>query len=225
MSSNFSFCDSQPQPTPVRVVGRVPPGHLVASEKWRGTTLVQSLRGKVNIVYENDLGVVDFHPDSETAIVYVSENEMVAGSGYKRKIVKLRKANCMKGIVLAEKTNISQQYFAALQKFVVLDLGMILLYVTSQIEASSLLMEMVNEVNRLHPNPFRSRKQSVPVDQAVLTSVQLIPKVGEVKARALLEKFGSIKGIATASTEEIANIIGRANAEHVKMFLDYKIPR
>ena len=37
------------------------------------------------------MGIVDFHPASDVAIVYLSEADLVAGSSYKRKLVKLRK--------------------------------------------------------------------------------------------------------------------------------------
>ena len=50
----------------------------------------------------------------------------------------------MKGIVLAEKTRTSAQYFPALQKFVVLEIGLVLIPVTSREELSGLLIQMVS---------------------------------------------------------------------------------
>ena len=47
--------------------------------------------GSVNVVYEENLGVVDFHPSKDVGIVYVSEADLVSGQTYKRKLVKLRK--------------------------------------------------------------------------------------------------------------------------------------
>lgn len=41
-------------------------------------------------------------------------------------------------------------------------------------------------------NPFTKKKRSTPLDQALLASVKSIPKLGEVKSRMLLEKFGSM---------------------------------
>ncbi|XP_070574387.1 Fanconi anemia core complex-associated protein 24-like isoform X2 [Ptychodera flava] len=179
--------------------------------------------GKIKVSYEDDLGVVDFHPSSDTAIIYVSENDIIAGHSYRRRLVKLRKANSMKGVVLVEKTPVSQQYFSALQKFVVLELGMVLLYITSQTEAGNLLIQMVDEENKPSPNPFRTKRKVPPIDQAVLTTVQMIPKLGGVKARALLERFGSIKGIVQATDSELASVIGRSNTTHVRAFFNHSM--
>ena len=49
----------------------------------------------------------------------------------------------MRGIVLAEKTPISKQYFPSLQKFTVLELGLVLLVIVNQNEAGGLLAQMV----------------------------------------------------------------------------------
>ena len=47
----------------------------------------------MNILYEDRLGVVDFHPSNEMAVVYISEAELVTGPLYKRKIAKLRRVS------------------------------------------------------------------------------------------------------------------------------------
>ncbi len=52
-------------------------------------------------------------------------------------------ANTVRGVVIVERTASTAQYFPGLQKFVVLDLGLVLLPVTSQKEAASLLSQMV----------------------------------------------------------------------------------
>lgn len=48
------------------------------------------------------------------------------------------------GIVIVEKTQISDQYFLAVQKLVVLELGMVLLPVANQGEASQLITQLVS---------------------------------------------------------------------------------
>lgn len=54
------------------------------------------------------------------------------------------KSNKLQGIVVVEKTQMSEQYFPAVQKFTVLDLGMVLLPVASQMEASCLIIQLVS---------------------------------------------------------------------------------
>lgn len=47
-------------------------------------------------------------------------------------------------IVLVEKTRLNEQYFSAVQKFVAFELGLTLLIVGSQMEASQLITQIVS---------------------------------------------------------------------------------
>ena len=50
----------------------------------------------------------------------------------------------MRGVVIAEKTTTSSQYFGALQKFAVLELGLVLIPVATQTETGNILIQLVN---------------------------------------------------------------------------------
>uniref|UniRef100_A0A3B1JUR3 FA core complex associated protein 24 n=1 Tax=Astyanax mexicanus TaxID=7994 RepID=A0A3B1JUR3_ASTMX len=132
------------KPSTAVSVNAVPPyGHLIISSKWRGSTLVQHFKGSVSLIYEEELGVVDIHLSNRSCILYVSESDQIAGTDYKRKIVRFRNSNSkLQGIVLVEKTRLSEQYFSGLQKFVVLELGLTLLPVSSPAEAAQLIERM-----------------------------------------------------------------------------------
>ena len=54
-------------------------------------------------------------------------------------------ANNVRGVVIAEKTATSEQYFSSLQKFTVLEIGLVLMPITSQEEAADLLAQMVGK--------------------------------------------------------------------------------
>lgn len=54
------------------------------------------------------------------------------------------KSSNLQGIAIVEKTPMSEQYFPAIQKFTVLDLGMVLLPVASQVEASCIIIQLVS---------------------------------------------------------------------------------
>lgn len=47
--------------------------------------------------------------------------------------------------MIVEKTHLSEQYFSGLQKFVVLELGLTLLPVSSAAEAAQLIAQLVSE--------------------------------------------------------------------------------
>ncbi|XP_048951931.1 Fanconi anemia core complex-associated protein 24 isoform X7 [Canis lupus baileyi] len=129
----------------------VPIGHVVANDRWRGSQLVQGMQGKVKIVFEDGLTPVDFYLSSRSCILYVTEADLVAGNGYRKKLVRVRNSSNLQGIVIVEKTQMSEQYFSAIQKFTVLDLGMVLLPVASQMEASCLIIQLLLPLLRLQP--------------------------------------------------------------------------
>lgn len=41
-------------------------------------------------MFENELGVADFYLPKKMRILYVSESDIIAGNGYKRKLVRYR---------------------------------------------------------------------------------------------------------------------------------------
>ncbi|XP_048253474.1 Fanconi anemia core complex-associated protein 24-like isoform X2 [Haliotis rufescens] len=199
---------------------RVPLGHILVSGRWRNTDLVSTLQGSAVIHFDDGLGVVDFHPSTHTGVIYVSEADIVSASGYKRKVAKLRKANRVRGVVIAEKTATSGQYYQELQKFVMLEIGFVLLPVKSQKEAAGLLAQMVDVESKSETNLFLKKPRPVCVDKALLNSLQCFPRLGEVKARQLLLHFGSLRALAKASLEDLSSIVGKASASNIRTFLD-----
>ncbi|XP_062246754.1 Fanconi anemia core complex-associated protein 24 isoform X1 [Platichthys flesus] len=195
-----------------------PLGHILASDKWRSSALVQSLKdGGVTVVMEAELGVADFHLPNRSCILYVSEGDVVAGSSYKRKLVRYRNASSrLQELVLVENTRLSEQYFSAVQRFVVFDLGLTLLPVSGQAEASQLIAQIVLGGGR--DNPFRRSRSARPLDPAVLAVVQRVPGVGRVKALALLQHFSSLQQLCNAGPAELEPVVGQAAAQLVHSF-------
>ncbi|XP_053557572.1 Fanconi anemia core complex-associated protein 24 isoform X2 [Bombina bombina] len=182
--------------TPIRAgASSVPYGHVIGSDKWRGTELAQLLQGKVKLVFEDGLGLVDFHLPKRTCILYISESDLVSGSAFKRRLVRFRK------------------------NFVVLELGMSLLPVTNQSEAAQLIFHLVQERSKEgNSNPFILKKRSQLSEPSILQTVQKIPGVGKVKAQQLLLYFPSINQLANASVTELETAVGRGIASQVHSF-------
>ena len=44
----------------------------------------------IKVLFESDLGVVDFHPSAECAVIYISAAEMVEGSMYRKRLAGLK---------------------------------------------------------------------------------------------------------------------------------------
>ncbi|XP_064015921.1 Fanconi anemia core complex-associated protein 24 [Pogoniulus pusillus] len=198
----------------------VPYGHAVGNEKWRGSEIAQRLQGKIRLIFEDGLGLVDFHLSSRTCILYISEADLVAGDEFKRRLVRFRNASSLRGIVIVEKTRISDQYFMAVQKLVVLELGMVLLPVANQGEASQLITQLVRELSRDRgSNPFLRKQCPQLAEAAVLRTVQQIPGVGKTKALLLLQRFGSIHQLCNASVKELELVVGQTAAQQMYRFL------
>lgn len=198
----------------------VPYGHVIANEKWRGSEVAQRLQGKVRLIFEDGLGLVDFHLSNRTCILLISEADLVAGDEFKRRLVKFRNASSLRGIVIVEKTQISGQYYSGVQKLVVLELGMVLLPVANQGEASQLIIQLVREQSRDRgSNPFVRRQRSQLAEPAVLQAVQHIPGVGKTKALLLLQRFGSIHRLCNTPIHELEQVVGQTVAQQIYTFL------
>ncbi|XP_051548377.1 Fanconi anemia core complex-associated protein 24-like isoform X1 [Myxocyprinus asiaticus] len=206
------------KPVPAKLINAAPPyGHILTNEKWRGSTLVQCFKGSVKTIFEEELGIVDFCLSNKTCVLYVSESDQVAGNSYRRKIVRFRNANSgLHGIVIVEKTHLSEQYFSGLQRFVVLELGLTLLPVSNAAEAAQLVAQLVLGENK--ENPFRRRSLSRLLEPVVLSLVQQIPGVGKVKAMLLLQQFPSIHQLCRASVQELEAVVGQTTAQHITAF-------
>lgn len=206
--------------TPVRAgASAVPYGHAIGNEKWQGSELAGLLQGKIKLLFEDGLGLVDFHIANRTCILYVSEADIVAGNAFKRRLVQFRKASNLKGIVIVEKTRLSDQYFPPIQTFVVLELGMVLLPVTNKNEAAQLVINLVQErCKERTSNPFIGKKSCQISSTNILQTVQTIPGVGKVTALQLLQRFPSINELANASQSQLETIVGRGIASNIHTF-------
>ncbi|XP_043937814.1 Fanconi anemia core complex-associated protein 24 [Protopterus annectens] len=205
--------------TSVQVVSAVPLGHVLVDEKWRGSELVQKLQGKIRVLFEDGLGLVDFHLSNRCCVIYISEADLVVGSSYKRKLVRFRNASNLRGIVVVEKTRMSEQYFPSVQKFVLLELGMALIPVADQGEASQLIIQLVHEESKERDhNPFLRRNRLHLAEPSVLNTIQQIPGVGKIKALSLLQEFPSIHHLGNATTEELSAVVGHTVAQQIRAF-------
>ncbi|KGL90366.1 Fanconi anemia-associated protein of 24 kDa, partial [Charadrius vociferus] len=212
----------------------VPYGHVIGNEKWRGSEIAQRLQGKIRLIFDDGLGLVDFHLSNRTCILYISEADLVAGDEFKRRLVRFRNASSLGGIVIVEKTQISDQYFLAVQKLVVLELGMVLLPVANQGEASQLITQLVSsmcyvtygfvllqvrEQSKDHnSNPFLGKRCSQLAEPSVFRTVLQIPGVGKTKALLLLQQFGSIHQLCNASVKELELVVGQTVAQQIYTF-------
>ena len=201
----------------------VPFGYVMSHLRWNGSELVANLKVKVNVAFANDIGVFDFLPSPSCCVVYITESDLIGNAiNCKRRIAKLRNAlGFSEKYVIVDKNDITNDYFESLQEFVVLECNMSI-YPTNNInQVVNFLDQIVKTACKQNSqNSFISTKQRLScTDIAILSAVQKFPQVGSMKAKLLLEKFGSIEGIINASIKDLSKIVGDNAALKIHSFL------
>jgi ERCC4-type nuclease len=134
----------------------------------------------------------------------------------KKTFDKLSKSSVV-GVVLVECTPSSQPFFGDLQTLLVFDYSLKVVPVESVEEAAHMIVQLAKKSQS--SNPFVSTKPLPPPDPLVLQTVQMLPRTGSTNAKNLLNKFGSIQGIACATEQELSEVTGKANAHALSKFL------
>ncbi|XP_075734556.1 Fanconi anemia core complex-associated protein 24 isoform X2 [Rhipicephalus microplus] len=179
-----------------------------------------SISGLLQTVVSDHLGMVDFYPSSNSAVLYITEADLLNEHAVKRKIVKLRKNDAKKPYVIAEQAEALQEQYNNLQQFAIMELGIPVMAVHNQLEAAQLLAQMEAVESGEKPNPFLVPRRLAPMSSALTTCLLRVPGLGEVKAKALLQKYHSLQGIALCSTEELTKVVGQASAASIHKFFN-----
>lgn len=222
-NANVSLIDNSQ--TMVRSNISVPNGHILCHQKWQNSELVKLLKPKVGVVFDERLGVVDFHVADKVTVVYLLEAEMLQTGVMKRRIVKFRKGlqDCgdVFGLVVAEKTRLTNDAFKIAQNLAVLELGLTMHPVPDSAGAASLLSSFIQGLSSKTVNPL-TLLMSPPLsaDQSILKALTTIPGLGTKSAKLLLTKFGSLQKVALASRAELAQAVGDNLANKIAHFLD-----
>lgn len=92
------------------------------------------------------------------------------------------------------------------------------LYIDKKSESLKIIQQMRDEAHRFGITHHRGRR-----DKGTLkTELTEIPGIGEEMARSLLRAFKSVKRVAAASKDEIAEVVGFARAEKILEYFNQK---
>ncbi|XP_046441607.1 Fanconi anemia core complex-associated protein 24-like [Daphnia pulex] len=204
----------------VRKNQKIPVGHILASLKWRNTSVVQKMTESIKVLFTSDLGVVDFHPSGDCAVVYISAAEMIEGVLYKKRLAGLKSVKGIRKVIVAERTYLSLQQFSTLQQFAVLELELDLIPVTEN-GLHALLVQMVSAENKISKNPFM-QPLKIQSDQSnhISNALKNVPKIGDKKIAMLVERFGSLQSIAMAPVEDLTSLLGPGLAREVRDYFN-----
>jgi len=225
MSSNSNTSLIDGSQTIVRSNIPVPNGHILCHRKWQNSELVKLLRIKVETVFDDRLGIVDFHLTDKVTVIYLTESEILQTANAKKKIVKFRKglhdSGDTMGLILAEKTRLTSDAFIILQNLAVIEFSMTMHPVADAQAATALLTSYIQGFSSKAVNPLKLMPQaSMSTDQSIMKALTSIPGLGAKNAKTLILKFGSLQNIALATHREIVQAIGENMAEKLRTFLD-----
>lgn len=187
---------------------RVPVGHLMAAEIWRGTPLLKSIGNQVPVIFETSISPVDFYPAVGLAVVSFTEADVVAYEDCERRLRRLKSLN-LHGVVIAERSRLTVQYFDRIQLLCSLHLGLAVVPVSSALDAARLLVCMVRKASRRGRNPMEGEvSENVHWDVSLVQGLQNVPGLGPVKAKALLQKYGSYEAMCKAPRQDLSLVVG-----------------
>ncbi|KRX43573.1 Cell division control protein 45 -like protein [Trichinella murrelli] len=165
--------------------------------------------------FRNEKSLCDIEILPKYAAIYVSVHPHQLNDT-RKKLVKFRhylqrKANVV-GFVIIKRLDGDAENFQLIQKLCSVDMDIKVFPINHAEDVVNLIVELC-----IHGDEkFTAYHQNIPSQSEIIKAVRLLPKVGKVKALALMERFGSIARLSNASVEEIAEIIGHSSAKELK---------
>nr|XP_040583401.1 uncharacterized protein LOC121132031 isoform X1 [Lepeophtheirus salmonis] len=210
---------------------------IIIHQKWAGASWMSSVSG-VMVKFSEELGPADFQTYPSNVLLLINEDDYVAESRtYKTKLAKFYNSviNCegLKGTVICVKSSdLTDTAFIALQTFCIIDLGLQIIPIRNIASQLPQLLVQFSISNNRHRkvNPFKfgidtnesnSSTHGYP-DPKLIETLSTIYGLSDLKARLLLEKFGSIYEIARLSVSTMAPVIGTSAARFVFNFFHQK---
>uniref|UniRef100_T2M5X5 Fanconi anemia-associated protein of 24 kDa n=1 Tax=Hydra vulgaris TaxID=6087 RepID=T2M5X5_HYDVU len=193
---------------------KIPNGHVVLNSKYYNSLVSKSLTGfGLKLLFDDTLGLIDCYPSNSCAVIIAHEADLVAESELQVKVQKLSKF-ADKKVILAESTEISDQYFKRLQLKMLGSVVQVIPFTCVQ-DIGILIHQLGNSESKSYVKPTKS----LPVEDSLLSFVLLFPGVGEKKAIELLKTFKSLSAIINAPLNDLAKVVGNSTAETIKTAL------
>ncbi|KAL1285446.1 Fanconi anemia core complex-associated protein [Trichinella pseudospiralis] len=165
--------------------------------------------------FRNEKGLCDIEILPKYAAIYVSTHAQQLNDT-RKKLVKFRhylqrKTNVV-GFVIIKRSDGDAENFQLIQKLCSVDMDIKVFPISHAEDVVNLIVELC-----IHGDEkFTAYHQNIPSQSEIIKAVTRLPKVGKVKALALMERFGSIARLSNASVAEIAEIIGHSSAKKLK---------
>jgi len=195
--------------------GQLPHGHIILNSKFHGTPLIKSISElSFTVVFDDSIGLIDCYPSSNCAVIIVQETHLIMETELKQKLRKLAKFPHCK-VMIAEVSDISQQYFKQLQEQIIFNDTDVRLIPVGNHKETAMLITNLSQVDNQSKPFIQKQKNRAPLEESILDVVHSFPGVGGKKALDLLTSFQSIKNILTANSNDLTKVVGKSTAESV----------
>ena len=196
---------------------KVPTGYVMLNGRLAGGEIHKLLNEKYFVNIDETLGTIDIVYLDGKGVLYVEEHELISKENSKKRILEF-KAKVNQGIVLVE-SMLFDDNFMEFQNFVVIEFKLNLMMVVSKIEAVELLGKIIQEELNPKNNPFLIKQKPISKEKCILNALQNIPKLGNVKAKVIMENFHTIEKLVKATEEDLVLLVGKSSAKTLYNFL------
>uniref|UniRef100_A0A5S6Q5H9 Fanconi anemia core complex-associated protein 24 pseudonuclease domain-containing protein n=1 Tax=Trichuris muris TaxID=70415 RepID=A0A5S6Q5H9_TRIMR len=192
---------------------------IIVGCKWRheelGKQLLASSKFHGQVIFTDEVKDVDFVIPEAAVGIYVICNNDEENMNARRKVVLMRRHNDqIIGVVIVRRIPNDTKNFLRLQKLATIDFGFNILIVTT-VEQAAKFVHALATARRAEV----VCEATTPTAGDLIKPLQALPKMGPVRAKKLLQRFGSISAVCTASVEELAEVVGEKAAQEVKDFM------
>jgi len=210
-------------------IPKLPYGHVSVNARWRGHALLSEIRNQFTIMFSDEFPCIDFIPSHSHIISVLTEEEILENNDENliirnkmARIYKLFIKNKFRAILVYHLTEVTQPYFQKIQSLSMIDFSMAMIPMSDLVQVGELL-DRCKVASRAN-NIFKTNRKTMVEhsNKDILLCFLNIPGVRESQARKLTSRFGSLAGLALATKEELASVVGDKLATTISLFLDRK---
>lgn len=180
---------------------------------------------------------LDLESGEDLSVLILTEPEYVGAGNtlFKRRLAKLVTSKASSAahavVIVVRSARTPPQDFLNLQLFCTVELGLALIPISDNLDKHlpQLLVQLITS-RKKKKNPFKlgAPKSNCAKKGAlgpILTTLSTVPGLSDKKAKDLVERFGSLKAIATAEVADLAPVVGKATANSVHLFFHQSKPQ
>ncbi|KHJ48248.1 hypothetical protein D918_01516 [Trichuris suis] len=194
---------------------------VVVACEWRheefGKCLLASSKFHGQVRFTDEVKDVDFVITQVAVGIFVTCNNDAENMKARQKVVTMRRYvnDQIIGVVIVRRIANDTKNFIRLQQLATINFGFKTVIVTQVDQAARFVLTLAWAKHA----SVACEPTSVHTNEDLMKPLEKIPQLGPVRAKKLLQRFGTVGRVCTASVEELAEVVGMKVAEEVKQFV------